>query len=121
MNELFFIYKYMGLDVTITAQLYYNKDVSVERNFNDNMYFDGFWKADEIICAKTYWRFWALLEKLELTDGEKENCTIYRVVDEDMLEYFPRGIYFDDADEELKTRIRQKIEQGLTIIIKLDW
>lgn len=111
----------MSLDVTITAKRYYDNKVTVERNFNDRMYFDGVWKADEIICDTTDWRFWTLLEVLELTEDEKHNCTVFRVVDEGMLEDFPRGIYFDDSEEELKTRIRQKIEQGLTIIIKLDW
>lgn len=111
----------MGLDVTITAKRYYNNEVTVERNFNDKLYFDGVWKADEIICDKTDHRFWGLIEELEFTDDEKCQCTVFRVVDEDMLKKFPRGIYFDDSDEELRTRIRQKIEQGLTIIIKLDW
>ena len=111
----------MSLDVTIIAKRYYNNEVSVERNFIDQMYFDGVWKADEIVCDKTDSRFWELIEELELTDREKENCTIFRVVDEDMLKYFPRVVYFDDAEEELRTRIRQKIEQGLTIIIRLDW
>ena len=111
----------MGLDVTMTAKRYYNNEVTVERNFNDKLYFDGFWKTDEIVCDKTDHRFWGLIEELELTDDEKCQCTVFRVVDEDMLKKFPRGIYFDDSDEELRTRIRQKIEQGLTIIIKLDW
>jgi aromatic ring-cleaving dioxygenase len=111
----------MGLDVTITAKHNYNNDVSVEENFHNKMYFDGCWKADDIICDTTNSRFWTLIEELELSEEEKQCCTVYRVVDERMLDDFPRGIYFDDAEEELRTRIRQKIEQGLTIIIKLDW
>lgn len=111
----------MGLDVTITAKKHYDNKLSVEQNYHNKLYFDGFWKADEIICDTTDWRFWTLIEELELTEDEKCQCTVFRVVDERMLDDFPRGIYFDDSEEELKTRIRQKIEQGLTIIIKLDW
>lgn len=111
----------MGLDVTITAKKHYDNKLSVEQNYHNKLYFDGFCKTDEIICDKTDHRFWGLIEELELTDDEKCQCTLYRIVDEDMLKCFPRGVYFDDAEEELRTRIRQKIEQGLTIIIKLDW
>lgn len=111
----------MALDITITTKKTYDDKLSVEQNYYNNMYFDGVWNVDEIVCDTTDHRFWAFIKDLRLTDDEKCQCTVFRIVDEDMLDIFPRGIYFDDSEEELKTRIRQKIEQGLTIIIKLGW